>query len=428
MKIAVIGAGIIGTTTALELIKDGHEVSVFERRSAVAEESSFANAGITSCAIATPWSSPGMPFRMATQIFNRHAPARIGFPLTGDALGWMWKFARASKANAYSTNRDRMLSLAEYSQKRRSELCKDFQPEYENNSASMVLFRSKKDFSLFQPVLEGFRSGGIAFQELTQDACASLEPALNPETPFHRAIYVPGEGAGNCRQFAILLKNEALRLGARFEFNTSVLGIDTSSGVALSLSNSDLKRQFDLVVLCTGIGSTTLLRSIGLKLPLTPVYGYSISAAIKEPINAPQTAVMDERYKVAICRFGNRIRVSGVAEIGGDPAKNRNSSIKTLYKVLQDWFPGAANHSSGAQVWKGARPMTPNGSPVLGKSHIPGLWLNFGHGSTGWAMSCGSARVIADLINGQEPAIDVQRFCAAPRFSNTMIQSPWLQS
>lgn len=412
MKIAVIGAGIIGTTTALELIKDGHEVTVFERRGSVAEESSFAHAGITSCAIATPWAAPGMPFRMATQIFNRHSPAKISFPVKRDVLGWMWQFARASKASAYLTNRERMLSLAIYSQKRLLKLCQDFQPEYENNAASLVLLRSKKDWSLFQPTLEGLRLGGIAFQELSQDACASLEPALNQETPFHRAIYLPNEGSGNCRQFAILLKNEALRLGANFEFNTSVSSIDTSVGITVSLSNSNSKRQFDAVVVCTGIDSTTLLRSVGMKIPLVPLYGYSVSASIKDPIHAPRTAVMDERYKVAICRFGHRIRVSGVAEIGGDPTKNRSSSIKTLYKVLQDWFPGAAKHSSGVQVWKGARPMMPNGTPLLGQSTVPGLWFNFGHGSTGWAMSCGSARVIADLINGQEPDIDIQGFRA----------------
>jgi D-amino-acid dehydrogenase len=143
---------------------------------------------------------------------------------------------------------------------------------------------------------------------------------------------------------------------------------------------------------------------------MVAVHGYSVSATIREPLNAPRSAVMDERFKVSISRLGNRVRVAGTAEIGGSTDKKNASAIQTLYKVLHDWFPGAANLSNGVQEWKGARPMMPCGMPVLGASGIPGLWLNLGHGSSGWALSCGSARVVADLIGGKTPDLDVSGF------------------
>jgi D-amino-acid dehydrogenase len=163
---------------------------------------------------------------------------------------------------------------------------------------------------------------------------------------------------------------------------------------------------------CGGVDSAGLLRPLGLDVPLAPVWGYSISAPIREPLHAPRSGIMDERYKVAISRMGNRVRVAGSAEIGGSPSKKRASSLQTLYKVLHDWFPGAAQlaNTNGATVqeWKGARPMLPDGPPMLGATGIPGVWINLGHGSSGWALSCGSARVIADLMAGRQPEVDVE--------------------
>jgi D-amino-acid dehydrogenase len=152
------------------------------------------------------------------------------------------------------------------------------------------------------------------------------------------------------------------------------------------------------------------LRPLGVKIPLAAVYGYSVSATVREPLNAPRSAVMDERYKVAIARLGNRVRVGGGAELGGRPERQRKDALQTLYKVLQDWFPGAAVLSSGVQTWKGARPMLPDGPPLLGASGIPGLWLNCGHGASGWALGCGSARALADLVAGRSPELALDGF------------------
>ena len=184
--------------------------------------------------------------------------------------------------------------------------------------------------------------------------------------------------------------------------------MDRSQPATLLIANDAARRRFDAVVMCAGVTSAALLRPLGLRIPIAPVYGYSISAHIREPLNAPRSAVMDERYKVAISRLGQRVRVAGSAEIGGSPSHKRAGALRTLYKVLHDWFPGAAQLGSGVQEWKGARPMLPDGPPVLGASGLPGLWLNLGHGSSGWALACGSARALADVMAGHAPAVDLE--------------------
>ena len=414
MNIAVVGAGIIGVTTAYELAADGHQVTVFERRGAVAEETSFANAGVIAPGAVTPWAAPGMPGKVARYLFSRHAPVRLCLPITSADLGWMWKWWRACKLETYLANRARMQRLAFYSRERLHHLTEELKLDYDHSIGYMVLLRSQRDNQLAQPGLQVLRDAGVAFREIDALEARRLEPALNPDTPFLGAVHLPDDEVGNCRQFALQLKSEAQRLGVNFEFNSLVAPLDPAEPANLRIrteSSAPRQQRFDAVVVCGGLDSTVLLRPLGLKLPLAAVHGYSISAPIREPLNAPRSALMDERYKVAISRLGNRVRVAGSAEIGGSPSVKRAAAIQTLYKVLHDWFPGAAqirNTGATVQEWKGARPMLPDGPPVLGATGIPGVWLNLGHGSSGWALSCGSARAVADLMGGRVPGVDIE--------------------
>jgi D-amino-acid dehydrogenase len=408
MKIAVIGAGIIGVTTAYELALDGHEVTVFERRIAAAEESSFATAGIVAPGYITPWAAPGVSLKIARHLFGKHASVRISLPLSSSEMAWMWKCWRACNPDTYVRNRTRLQRLAFYSRERMHGISADLELEYDHSTGYLVLLRSERDHAMMQPGLQVLRDADIAFRELAPEEARKIELALNPDTPLHGAIHLPGDEVGNCRQFALLLKNVALAKGVHFAFNTQVERIDHTNGMQLNIAGESAPRRFDAAVVCAGVDSVRLLSPLGLKIPLVAVHGYSVSAPVREAINAPRSAVMDERFKVAITRLGNRVRVAGSAEIGGQPSKQRTSAIQTLYKVLQDWFPGAANLSNGVQVWKGARPMLPDGPPLLGASGIPGLWLNLGHGSSGWALSCGSARAVADLIGGRDPGVDLE--------------------
>ncbi|HXE22568.1 MAG TPA: FAD-dependent oxidoreductase, partial [Rhodoferax sp.] len=332
----------------------------------------------------------------------------IGRPLSGAELSWIWKWRRACKRETYLANRARLQRLAFYSAERLRQLNADLPLEYERSEGCLMLLRSGRDQQLAQPALQVIRDAGVVFREIDAAEARRVEPALNADTALAGAIHLPRDEVGNCRQFAMGLKTGAELRGANFRFNTSVARISRSSPASLYIVGETQRKRFDALVLCAGVASAALLKPLGLSLPMAPVYGYSISAQIREPLNAPQNAVMDERYQVAITRLGQRVRVAGGAEIGGSPGHKRAASLQTLYKVLHDWFPGAAQLSNGVQEWKGARPMLPDGPPVLGASGVPGLWLNLGHGGSGWALSCGSARVLADLIAGQAPAIDLE--------------------
>ena len=259
------------------------------------------------------------------------------------------------------------------------------------------------------------RDAGVTFHEVDAEQARKIEPAINTDTPFVGAIHLPQDEVGNCRQFALLLKNESQARGVRFEFNSTVAPLSSATPGSLQVTGADgatTQWNFNAVVVCGGVDSAKLLAPVGIDIPLAPVWGYSISAPIREPLNAPRSGIMDERYKVAISRMGNRVRVAGSAEIGGVPGKKRAGSLQTLYKILHDWFPGAAQlaNTGGAAVqeWKGARPMLPDGPPLIGATGIPGVWINLGHGSSGWALSCGSARVVADLMSGRKPEVDVE--------------------
>lgn len=413
MKIAVIGAGIIGVTTAYELACDGHEVTVLERRGAAAEEASFANAGLVAPGYVTPWAAPGMPGKVMRYLFSRHAPVKLSLPLSGRELAWIWKWYRACRLDTYRAHRTHLQRLAFYSRQRLHHITADLKLDYERSDGCLVLLRSERDSIRAQPGLQLLREAGVAFKELDPADTRRIETGLNPEMAFFGALHLPDDEVGNCRQFAQLLKNEAQRLGVDFAFNTPITHVQSSiNGITLGVAGDPAPHHYDAAVICAGLESARLLAPLGLRVPLAAVHGYSISATIREPLNAPRSALMDERYKVAMTRLGQRVRVAGSAELGGSPDKKRASSLATLYKVLHDWFPGAANLSGSVQEWKGSRPMLPDGPPLVGASGIAGLWLNLGHGSSGWALSCGSARVLADLVAGKAPDIDVSGFDA----------------
>jgi D-amino-acid dehydrogenase len=410
MKIAVIGSGIIGVTTAYELACDGHEVTVLERRGAAAEETSFANAGIVAPSYVTPWATPGMPNKAMQGLFSRFAPVKLGLPLSTQELTWIWKWYRACKLETYLLNRANLQRLALYSRERLHRITADLKLEYERSEGLMVLLRTERNSRLIQPGLQALREAGLAFKELDPVASRKIELALNPDRTFFGSVHLPDDEVGNCRQFALMLKSEALRLGVKFFFNATVTQIASAKKVSLSVAGESTAKPYDAAVMCAGMESARLLAPLGLRIPLAAVHGYSITSVIREPLNAPRSAVMDEHYKVTISRMGNRVRVAGSAELGGSPAKKRPSSLQTLYKVMHDWFPGATHLSAGVQEWKGARSMLPDGSPIFGPSGISGLWLNLGHGSSGWALSCGCARALADQLSGKTPHLDVSGF------------------
>ena len=410
MRIAIVGAGIIGVTTAHELALQNHEVQVFERRGSVAEECSFANAGVVAPGYVTPWAAPGMPWKVIRQFLSPHAAVRFGgWPGTRD-LAWMWRWWRACRPQVHASNRAAMQRLAHFSRERLLDLTRTLQLDYEQTPGYMVLLRSARELHMAQAGLKLLQELGVRFDLVDAARARQIEPALSAGTALHAAIHLPLDGVGNCRHFAHLLKAQAQQHGAQFRFETAVRQIRPGARPSLETNAGDM-HEFDAVVVCAGVQANDLLAPMGLRLPLMAVHGYSITAPVRhvdgQASVAPRAALMDERYKVAISRLGQRIRVAGSAEVGGSPQRLHASALRTLYRVLDDWFPGSAQMHK-AQQWKGARPMLPDGPPVLGASGAPGVWLNLGHGSSGWALACGSAQVLAAQVAGRSAPIDVK--------------------
>ena len=439
MRVAVIGAGIVGVTTAHELACDGHEVSVFERCGSVAAETSFANAGLVAPGYVTPWAAPGMPGKVLRNLFRRHAAVRVNPRLNAAAIGWMWRWWRACDARSHKANRARMQRLALFSKQRLDDTTRRLQLDYERSEGCLVLLRTPQDLAMARAGLANLAELGIKFKLIDARQCALVEPGLNPDTGLHAGIHLPEDEVGNCRQFAHLLRNEAQSLGVNFRFHADVRQIvpgarpqlvhmyappeeSTPPATMVEAGRGDAMptqpmpfepatESFDAIVVCAALGSVPLLARHGLKLPLAAVHGYSVTAPMRRddthPDRGPRSAVIDEQFKVAVSRLGARLRVAGSAEIGGSLRTQNAAALETLYKVLDDWFPGVARMSQ-AQLWKGARPMMPDGPPLLGASGLQNIWLNLGHGSSGWALSCGSARVVADLIAGRKPAVSIE--------------------
>jgi D-amino-acid dehydrogenase len=351
-----------------------------------------------------------MPGKVIGHLLSRHAPVRLHAGGVFGQLPWLWRWWRACRPGVHAANRAAMLGLARLSQARLHELAHTLQLEFEQRSGYMVLLRGTAELKLARAGLKLLADAGATFELVDADRARGVEPGLNPDARLRAAILLPNDGVGNCRQFAHQLKAQAQRLGARFRFDTEVLGLAPGAQPRLTTAGGD--ESFDAVVVAAGIDSTRLLRPLGLRLPLAPVFGYSITAPLRRfdghPDLGPRAALMDERYKVAISRLGQRVRVAGSAEIGGSLERINERAVATLYRVLEDWFPGAAV-TAQAQCWKGARPMLPDGPPVIGASGAPGVWLNLGHGSSGWALACGSARVLADAVAGRPAAVDTSR-------------------
>ncbi len=415
MKIALIGAGIIGACSSLRLVQDGHHVTLFDINGSVAEGASFANAGVIAPGYVTPWASPGMPRKVMRQLFQ--ADAAVKFSPRMDMAQWRWiaRWLSACKPAVYAANRTAMQQLAQHSLALMHQWRDRYGFEYERRVGYLQLLRSERDLQLAQPALEMLKTLSHPHQLIDEAQCRKLEPYLSTHTEIHSAIHLPNDEVGNCRFFAQQARDAAVALGASVRMREEILAIEHSQG-GVSLKTSASQERFDHVVICAGVASAALLRPLGIKLPMQAVWGYSVSAPVKDLVAAPfqeevsQIAgIMDERYKVSITRLGNRLRVAGTAELGAKPEVVNEAAVNTLYKVLRDWFPGSADLRQ-AQVWMGARPMLPDGPPVIGATRVPGVWLNTGHGSSGWALACGSADVLADLMQSRSTSLNASAY------------------
>lgn len=399
-RVAIIGSGIVGITSAFELAQAGYQVSVFDHNQTPAEEASFANGGVISPGYVAPWASPQMPKRVLSDLWSKHASTLISWP-SWEQSKWLAKAVRNSNVESYWLHRGVMQRLALKSQNRMKDISSQLRLEYERQTGYNIIYRSQKSWQQALDSLSYLSALGINHKTVEPDEFSNLEPALESSTKWAGAIHLPEDEVANCRQFAIALKNECEKLGVEFFFKSSVEPLSKSN--PKSLITVDQKTYaFDQIIVCAGLSSASLLTNLPIQIPIVPVYGYSLTALIKEPLDAPRCGLMDENYKVTLSRLGNRIRVGGIMEFSQKSQHHHPKAIQTLYKVLDDWFPKASDLNQQIQIWKGARPMLAKGSPIVSSTQVPDVWVNVGHGSSGWALSCGSAQVLVDLM--QDPA------------------------
>lgn len=417
MKIAVIGAGIIGITTAYELAQDGHEVAVYDSKSAAAEGASFANTGVVAPSCALPLSLPDWVQPSAWHFLRSMRKIALKKGISKRDLHWLWHWGRSSGSQQDAATLGAAYAIGAYSQQRLTAIQSDAGLAYEGSEGHLLIFSTEATAKQFQPALAILKSNGVAFRELSARELTTIDPALTPSSTLHSGIHLPNDGVGNCRQFALLLKLEAQKMGVQFIFNAAIENIKTESAITLIAKDFSAARTFDRVVLCTGNVPAFLRKQIKTKVPTASVYSYSISATIREPLNAPRSAVTDVASQIVIARIGNRVRVSGGAELGGEVEQKDPAVVQSLFKALHDHFPGAAQHPMGTQIWKSARTMTADGLPFIGASNLPNVWLNLAHGANGWGTACGSARLLADLVGNKTPDIDAAAFSPSRTFT-----------
>jgi D-amino-acid dehydrogenase len=408
VKVIVLGSGVIGVTTAYYLARAGHEVTVVDRQSGPAQETSFANAGEVSPGYSSPWAGPGVPVKAIKWLLMRHGPLVIWPKL--DPVMWIWglKLLRNCTAERYAINKSRMIPIAEYSRDCLRALRAEIGIKYDERSqGTLQLFRKQKQLDSTGDDIAVLKQYGVSYEVLDPAGCVAAEPALaTAKVKFVGGLRLPQDETGDCHMFTQALAKDAAKLGVQFSFNTGIDRVVADGDRITGVVTGAGLLQADAYVAALGSWTPRLLKPIGIPIPVYPVKGYSITVPVIDVDGAPVSTVMDESYKVAITRLGERIRVGGTAEISGYSASLDAARRATLDHSLTDMFPRGGDLGK-ATFWSGLRPMTPDGPPVIGASRYRNLHLNTGHGTLGWTMACGSGRVLADLLSGRKPDIDV---------------------
>lgn len=408
MKIIVLGSGVIGVTSAWYLVQAGHEVEVIDRQPGAALETSFANAGEISPGYASPWAGPGMPVKAVKWLFQRHAPLIMRLQFDPAQLRWIVQMLRNCTSRRYAVNKSRMVPIAEYSRDVLRQLRADTGIAYDERSqGTLQLFRTQKQLDGAAHDVAVLQKLGVPYEVLDPEGCIRAEPALAAVRPIIAGgLRLPDDETGDCYLFTQRLAAMAQQRGVQFHYDTRIDGIDRDGERIAGVRTNRGRFEADIYVMALGSFSAPMGRTLGIDLPIYPVKGYSITVPIVNAAMAPQSTIMDESYKVAITRLGNRIRVGGTAELSGFNSRLHESRRATLELSLGGLFPQAGD-AANATFWTGMRPMTPDGTPIVGHSRYPNLYFNTGHGTLGWTMACGSGRVIADLICSRTPEIDV---------------------
>lgn len=416
MRVMVLGSGVIGTTSAYYLARAGFEVVVVDRQPAPAQETSFANAGQVSPGYASPWAAPGVPLKAIKWLLQKHAPLAI--KLTGDVDQYLWmtQMLLNCTASRYAVNKERMVRLSEYSRDCLDELRAETGIDYEGRQLGTTqLFRTQAQLDNAAKDIAVLQQSGVPFELLDRAGIVRVEPALaSVAGKLAGALRLPNDQTGDCQVFTTKLAEMARELGVEFRFGQDIQHLEFAGDQINGVMIDGKLESADRYVLALGSYSPQLLKPLGIKAPVYPLKGYSLTVPIADPAMAPSSTILDETYKVAITRFDQRIRVGGMAEIAGFDLSLNPKRRATLEMITNDLYPHGGDLQR-AEFWTGLRPTTPDGTPIVGATAYRNLFLNTGHGTLGWTMACGSGRLLADLIARKRPQIsaaglDISRY------------------
>ena len=409
MKVLVLGAGVVGVSTAWYLAKSGVEVEVVDRRAEAGLETSFANGGQISASHNEPWANPATLRKVAGWLGREDAPLLLRWRPTDPYL-WRWvaRFLLNCNHPAARANADRIVRVALYSRSCLQALRKEVELDYDLlNKGILHFFRDSREFDLASAGIEATQRLGLTRRRLTASEVIALEPALAAMgSSLLGGIYTPDDESGDAFKFTQGLAAQAAAKGVSFRQDCRILNLEWDKGQVSGVATSQGRLRADAYVLAAGSWSPLLARQIGLNLPVYPAKGYSATLPITEDSKAPTVSLIDEEYKMVYSRLGNRLRAAGTAELAGwdlsmAPVRSRNVIERT--RAL---FPDAADFGK-AELWAGLRPVTPDSVPVLGATPIPNFYLNTGHGTLGWTMACGAGKAVADIVCGRPTDIDM---------------------
>ena len=416
MRVLILGSGVIGTCSAWYLARAGFEVTVVDRQPAPGQETSFANAGQISPGYASPWAAPGVPLKALKWLFMRHAPLAIRPGLDPQQYLWLLQMLRNCTASRYAINKARMVRLSEYSRDCLDELRTETGLEYEGRQlGTMQVFRTQAQLDGADKDTAVLDQYGVPYELLDRAGIVRFEPALaGVVDQLSGALRLPNDETGDCELFTRRLAERAQAAGVEFRFGATIEKFEHDGGRITGVQIDGQMERADRYVLALGSYSPRLLAPLGIRLPVYPLKGYSLTVPITDPAMAPTSTILDETYKVAVTRLGQRIRVGGMAEVAGFDLSLSPRRRATLEKVINDLYPQGGDLTR-ATFWTGLRPATPDGTPVVGATRLDNLYLNTGHGTLGWTMACGSGRYLADLMTGRPPQIsgeglDISRY------------------
>lgn len=409
MQILILGSGIIGTTSAYYLARQGHSVTVVDRQPAAAMETSFANAGQISPGYSAPWAAPGIPLKAIKWMLSKHSPLVVSAKPEWSKIKFIGRMLTQCNARSYAINKGRMLRLAEYSRVSLQQLHQELNLNYDAQSkGTLQVFRTEKQLKAAAKDIAVLQEYGVPYELLDADGCVNVEPGLAAvKHKIVGGLRLVLDQTGDCFKLASQLVESCRQMGVEFKFDTQIQSLNMQHNKIVSVTTDKGELTADKFVMALGSYSTELLKQVGIDSPVYPVKGYSITIPVTNEAAAPVSTIMDETYKVAVTRLGDRIRVAGTAELNGFDLTLSEKRGDTIRHVVSDLFPEGADLTED-NLWTGLRPMTPDGTPIIGATDVSNLFLNTGHGTLGWTMSFGSARLLADIISGVQTDIECE--------------------